>query len=304
MAQNQTLKVSPSHTITVRQFETLKTKQEKEEKLIQIAKQNLQNTLEILKWNVKNHIYVYRMSSKLIPLATWRGFTFHFEKELENEWKKLGEYIRKEDLRISFHPDQFSVINTPKQEVFEACQRDLAYHSHMFECMGLDERYKIVMHVGGVYGNKQSAKDNFIHRFEMLPPNIQNRIILENDDKSYTSLDVLEICEKIKIPMVLDVHHFAVNKEGESLKESLKRAIRTWEGEYFCPKLHFSSPRNEKEKRAHAEYINFSDFQNFFYIAHQVNHDLDIMLEAKAKELSLLRLRKQIEKQDLLPADF
>lgn len=130
---------------------------------------NLQNTLEILKWNVKNHIYVYRMSSKLIPLATWSGFIFHFEKELENEWKKLGEYIRKEDLRISFHPDQFSVINTPKQEVFEACQRDLAYHSHMFECMGLDERYKIVVHVGGVYGDKQSAKDNFIHRFEMLP---------------------------------------------------------------------------------------------------------------------------------------
>lgn len=293
MAQNLSKGISPSHTITVSNFNKIKTKQEKLDKLIQISKINLENTLEILKWNVENHIYLYRFSSKLIPLATWKGFEWNYCTMLKEEFEKVGEYIKKNHIRVSAHPDHYSVINTPHPQIFESTIKDLVYHDNFMQAMGLDEKYKLVVHVGGVYGNKEEGKRNFIKQFKLLPETVQKRIILENDDKSYQIQDVLEINKAIQVPIVLDVHHHMVNHEEEKI--DLKRIFKTWEHEYFPPKIHISSPKSEQEKRAHADYINYDELKKFFQLASKLNQDFDIMIEAKAKDLAVLDLRSQIE---------
>lgn len=292
VSQNRSIPLSPSHNITVRNFNKLETREEKRNKIEEVAKQNIENTKKILIWNVENNIKVYRMSSNLIPLATWKGFSFPYEDRLKKELADLGSYIRENELRVSFHPDPFSVINSPSDNVFEATVKNLEYHEKLFELMGLDKRYKIVMHVGGVYGDKEYGKRQFIHRFRELPIPVQERIILENDDKSYHCLDVLDLCGKLQIPMVMDIHHYFVNQIGEDLEDTLRKAFLSWKEER--PKIHFSSPKSKEEKRAHSEYINVKELKDFLKIAEKLQTDFDVMLEAKGKDLALLKLRNEL----------
>lgn len=239
-------------------------------------------------------IYVYRFSSKLIPLATWKEFSWDYTNLLKPEFEKIGNYVKEHEIRVSAHPDHFSVMNTPNDSIFASTIEDLQYHDQFLTAMGLDERYKLVVHVGGVYGDKEVGKCNFMKRFRQLPKSVQARITLENDDKSYTLKDVLEINRKLHIPIVLDVHHFMVHhKEGEKLE--LKKVFATWKEEYFPPKIHFSSPKSIQERRAHADYIKKEEFKEFFLRANKVGQDFDVMLEAKAKDLAVLKLRKELK---------
>lgn len=288
--------ITPAHTITVSNISKIENKEDKIEKIEDVTKQNLESTKKILKWNLENNVKVYRMSSALIPLATWSGIQFPYVEMFEKYFQELGDFIQSNQMRVSFHPDHFSVINTPSEKVFKATTQDLMYHVNMLEMMGLDTNYKLVVHVGGTYGDKEYGKENFIHRFYQLPEKIQKRLILENDDKSYHCLDVLDICGKIKIPMVLDVHHYQENNIGENLEEVLKKAFHTWREERFPPKIHYSSPRDEKDRRAHADYINANEFLEFTKTAERLQQNFDVMLEAKAKDLSLLKLRSEIYK--------
>lgn len=190
-------------------------------------------------------------------------------------------------------------MNTPSDKVFQETVKDLVYHANFMQGMGLDERYKLVVHVGGTYGDKEYGKENFIHRFYELPQEVQKRITIENDDKSYNCMDVLDLCGKLNVPMILDVHHYHINNIGENLQEVIKKAFNTWNNEYFVPKIHFSSPRSEAEKRAHAEYINEKDFIEFLKIANGTKRKFDVMLEAKAKDLAVLKLRNELIKEGI-----
>lgn len=289
--------ITPAHTITVSNINKMENKEDRIQKIIEIAKLNIANTKKILQWNVENNIKVYRMSSRIIPLATWEGIEYDYFTALSKELERLGDFIQKSQLRISFHPDHFSVINTPSDKVFSATKRDLQYHVNMLKAMELDKNYKLVVHVGGTYGDKEYGKENFINRFRELPQEIQERLILENDDRSYHCMDVLDICGKINIPMVVDVHHYRENNIGENLEDVLKKAFATWQEEKFPPKIHYSSPRDEKDRRAHADYINTEEFIDFSAIAEKVQKDFDVMLEAKAKDLSVIKLRNELYKR-------
>lgn len=295
VSQNKSIPLSPSHTITVKNFSKLETREEKIEKITKVAKENIENTKKILKWNIENNIKVYRISSNLIPLATWDGFSFPYQKLLKRELEDLGKLIKENDLRVSFHPDPFCVINSPSDKVFEATVRNLEYHDKLLQLMELDKKYKIVMHVGGVYGDKEYGKKQFIHRFRELPISVQQRVVLENDDKSYHTLDVLDLCGKLQIPMVMDIHHYHVNQMGEELESTLRKAFSTWEKER--PKIHFSSPKSREEIRAHGEYIDVKEFKKFLVVAEKLQQDFDVMLEAKGKDLALLKLRNELAKK-------
>ncbi len=161
--------------------------------------------------------------------------------------------------------------------------------------MGLDENYKLVLHVGGEYGNKEESKKRFISRYFSLPSDIKKRIILENDDKIYNIRDVLDICLNLNIPMVLDVHHHICNNNGENLSEHLPSIFSTWKNCTFPPKIHFSSPKSIKEKRNHADYINTEAFVEFLSIAKSLHTSFDVMLEAKCKDLALIKLSNELE---------
>jgi len=288
---------SPSGTVTYATYKTLKDDIARRARLARVSKSNIENTLRILKYNYALNIEVYRLTSKLIPLATHNELCgWDYSSEFHDELKGLGEYIKSKNLRISAHPDHFTILNPIKTEVLEASIRDLDYHVNLFESLGLyDYKYKLVLHVGGLYGDKENAIARFKQNFLQLPDRIRLRIILENDDKSFTASDVLDICEELRIPMVLDVHHHNCVNNGEKIGDLLPRIFKTWAKEADPPKVHFSSPKCEKEFRSHADYINYSDFMEFIYVAKKLDKDVDIMLEVKMKDKALFDLSDKLK---------
>ena len=287
---------STSKTTTVTALEKL----EKEQRIYKIKKlinENLSNLMRVLMYNKAYNIKVYRITSKLVPLATHPIIEdWNYIEEFKDKFKEIGCFIKENDMRISAHPDHYTVINSNSHAVFKSSQQDLTYHNKIFEAMGLGKEYKTVTHVGGSYNDKTLSMERFIEGFNKLPKEIAGRIILENDDKTYNITNVLEICKKINIPMVLDVHHHNCNNDGENLVDYLQEIFETWKGEKFLPKTHFSSPKNPKDFRSHADDINPDEFMNFIRVAKEIDRDFDVMLEAKNKDLALNKLIKDIGK--------
>jgi UV DNA damage endonuclease len=288
---------SPSGTVTYAVYSKLQDELAKRVRLERVSRSNIENTLRILKYNRAMSIDVYRLTSKIIPLATHRelaGWDYHMQ--FKNELKQVGDYIKENNFRVSAHPDHFTLLNPVKEEVLRASINDLDYHVKLYEAMGLEDyRYKLVLHVGGLYGDKHSSLQRFKENFVKLPDRIRKRIIVENDDKCFTAADVLQLCKELAIPMVLDVHHHKCANKGENLRELLPEIYKTWDLEPFPPKVHFSSPKSEKEFRSHADYIAFNDFIEFLNITKEVNRDIDIMLEAKMKDKALLELVEKLK---------
>ena len=183
---------------------------------------------------------------------------------------------------------QFCVLNSNKKTVYKNTLDTLYYCYQIFKAMNIDG--KVVLHVGGAYENKEKSLKRFITNFKKLPPFIQDMIILENDDKIYGIKEVLSICETLCIPMVLDYHHYICNNENENIHEYLPRIINTWKNTDLPPKMHFSSPKNQREKRSHSEYIDVFAFKDFLNILKQYQTNIDIMLECKGKDEALFRL--------------
>jgi len=288
---------SPSGTVTYTVLQKLSDGEARLYRLRKVANKNLLNTLRILRYNKALDINAYRLTSKLIPLATHPDLQdWQYSDDFADILREIGEFIKQNDFRISSHPDHFTLINSPLQKVLVDSLRDLDYHVRLYEAMGLEGcKYKLVMHVGGAYGKKQDSLYRFCESFTSLPDRIRNRIIIENDDRSYNTYDVLELCQKLHTPMVLDVHHHnCLCGESGELERVLPEIFETWRGEYFPPKIHFSSPRSSKDFRSHADFINYNEFMSFIKIAARVNVDFDIMLEAKEKDAALLKLSDEL----------
>lgn len=288
---------SPSGTVTFATYKNLNDDTARKIRLERVSKSNIENTLRILKYNNSMNIHVYRITSKLIPLATHTDVQgWNYSSQFSDQFKVLGEYIKANGFRISAHPDHFTILNSARPEVLEASIRDLDYHVNLFEAMGLEDyRYKLVLHVGGLYGDKEKSIERFKDNFILLPDRIRKRIILENDDKSYTAADVLNICQDLSIPMVFDVHHHKCVNKGERIEDILPAIFKTWIKEPDPPKVHFSSPKSQKEFRSHADYIEYTDFVDFIKISKKLDMDFDIMLEAKMKDMALLDLSEKLE---------
>ncbi|MDP4094745.1 MAG: UV DNA damage repair endonuclease UvsE [Bacillota bacterium] len=288
---------SPSGTMTVTAFKKLPDPEAALNRVRRIAKKNLENTLRILRYNLAYNIYVYRLTSKLVPLATHPLIEgWDYSGDLKEEFLSIGSFIKENDFRISAHPDHYTILNPESDQVFNESLKDLDYHAKVYEAMGLtDYRYKLVLHIGGLYGNKKASIERFKRNFEKLPERISKRIILENDDKVYTAADVLDICNDLGVPMVLDVHHHNCNNNYENLEELLPHIFKTWDGQHFNPKVHFSSPKSTKEFRHHADNIELQEFLNFLRIASKTDRDFDVMLEAKNKDGALLKLSDELK---------
>lgn len=287
---------SPSCTVTLTAHNKLPDNEARLYRLRKITAKNLENTLRILRYNKAMNIKVYRLTSKLVPLAThsvtegW-DYTGDFQKE----FKEIGAYIKENNFRVSAHPDHYTLINSASGAVLGLSLVDLDYHVRLLETMGLEDyRYKLVMHVGGLYKDKSASIARFKENFIKLPDRIRKRIILENDDKSYSASDVLELCNELEIPMVLDVHHYNCVNDFLSLDKLLPFVFDTWKDDFFNPKIHFSSPKSSKEFRSHADCIEFEEFHAFLKIAVPFGRDFDIMLEAKNKDRALLQLSSQL----------
>lgn len=287
---------SPSGTVTYTALNRIDDEDIRMYRLRKVAKKNLHNTLRILKYNKALKISVYRLTSKLIPLATHPVMlNWNYIDDFSEELRQIGDFIKENDFRISAHPDHFTLINSPDSRILEDSLRDLDYHVKLYEAMGLDDyKYKLVMHVGGVYSNKNESVKRFCSNFANLPDRIRKRLIIENDDRSYNTYDVLKLCQYIKAPMVLDVHHHNCLCPGIGLEKTLHEIFDTWRGEAFPPKIHFSSPKNDKNFRNHADNIDCEAFAEFLNIAQRVVENLDVILEAKGKDNALLKLSEEL----------
>jgi UV DNA damage endonuclease len=279
---------SPNKTTNVKALEKIQAG-DRMSRLNRIMQGNLATTLRILRYNSAHQIHLYRFTSKLVPLATHpisEGWDYIADGGAL--WQEIGDYIRLHDMRVSAHPDHYTLLNSPRAEVIAASLKDLDYHVRIFEAMGFGPFPALVMHIGGVYKEKQIALRRFSERFTALPERLRSRIMLENDDKIYTAAEVLRVCETLGCPMVLDIHHHRCNNGGENLLDLWPRITATWSGS--VPKIHISSPKNVDDIRAHADDVAAEDILPFLHQAKQFNQNFDIMVEAKQKDAAMFRL--------------
>ncbi|MBP3966985.1 UV DNA damage repair endonuclease UvsE [Paenibacillus lignilyticus] len=291
---------SPSRTMTYATFSKLDDREAALRRLERIAEDNLRTTLRLMRHCVGHDVFVYRMTSKIIPLAThdalkdWNPYP-----PLEQAFAEIGQYAKEKGMRLSFHPDHFCVFSTPRPEVLAKSKEDLEYHVRMLEHMGLDESAKCNIHVGGAYGDKPASAERFVQQFGQLDDRIRNRVTLENDDKTFTVRETLGAAEAVGTPMVLDIHHHAVNDGGETdstlYGELWPRILRTWTGPdgqplALPPKLHVSSPKSERDPRGHADNVDVGPLLRFLRETAGSVDQLDVMIEAKQKDAALLQL--------------
>ena len=187
------------------------------------------------------------------------------------------------------HPDQFTLINSIKDEIFERSKRELVYHAEILDLMKLDTSAKIQIHVGGAYGDKKASMERFVARFNKLPDSVIRRLVIENDDKLYYLNDCLKISEDIQIPVVFDVfHHKLNNSASQTLKESFSYVAKSWnEKRDGVPMVDYSSQEPTGLPRQHSETINIEDFGLF--LKQTEPFDFDVMLEIKDKEKSAIK---------------
>lgn len=285
---------STAKTVPMTQFKKIESTEAQIWRLENVARENLNNTIRLLWHNIAEGIKLYRFSSQLIPLANHPlGQIWDWQEVLTEELTKIGQIIKENDLRVSTHPGQYTVINTKTAKTFQSAIADLTYHDDVLTAMGLDDNAVMVVHVGGVYNDKAEALERFITNFRRLPESIQRRIVIENDDTSYSIKDVLYLCDTLQRPMVLDVHHHNCYNQGEDLEEYLPRIFATWEGLARPPKVHFSSPKSPKDWLSHADYINSDAFMGFLELA--INYTFDVMIEAKKQDSAVLKLWEEID---------
>jgi UV DNA damage endonuclease len=255
---------------------------------------SLERLRAILDYLDANDIRMYRLATALAPYASHPELPqFHDQvAECADELAELGELARARDIRLSSHPGQYTVLNSERPPVRAAAAADLEVQAALFDAMGLGDEAVVVLHVGGAAGGKPAGSERFLAGFELLSDSARRRLVIENDDRTYGIGDVVGLSRRTGLRVVLDVHHHRCNDpDGLSDREALELALATWPTG-VTPKIHFSSPRPDRF-RAHANEIDLPEFESLMRdVAGE--RDFDVMLEAKAKDLALIRLREQL----------
>ena len=291
-------KVTSSSNVTFTNYKKILSEEKRLEKLRTVALSNLVALQDIIKYNIKNDIHFYRITSALIPLVTHPEVGYWGHREiLKKDFEYVGQLIKESNMRVDTHPDEFNVINSSNPRVVENTIINLTRQVEWFEDMNYKDG-KMVMHVGGATGGKEAAIARFIENFNKFPENIKSKLIIENDDKTYTARETLMLCKTLNIPMVLDIHHHNCNNNGDEITDILGDILSTWDKESLPPKMHFSSPKDinliDKVDKKHADFINPIDFINFIEVLKEFNKDIDIMLECKEKDVALFKLSNDI----------
>ena len=257
------------------------------ERLRNTLSENLACLEKIVRWNAEHGLLFLRITSDLVPLASHPENRFPWDEEFAPDFARIGALIRRFGMRISMHPGQYTLLNSPRPEVGRAAVADLCYHARVLDLLGLDRTAKIQIHVGGVYGDKKKAMERFIRAYEALPDGVKNRLILENDERFYTFSDVLLLHRKTGIPAVFDFFHHELNSDGKKLPEALESQRETWGPEDGLPIVDYSSPLPGGRTGSHAYALDEAHFLRF--LEESRPYDFDLMLEVKDKERSALR---------------
>ncbi|MFO7791924.1 MAG: UV DNA damage repair endonuclease UvsE [Candidatus Saliniplasma sp.] len=276
---NRTLDCTSNRTFRLKSYSV--------ENLIEKVENNLDCLKRILKFNIKNDLLFFRISSDLVPFASHEVNDYDWGGHFRDKFQEIGDMIKENDIRISMHPDQFIVLNSNKEDVYHRSVDELLYHAEVLDLLGLDRTAKIQLHVGGVYGNKEKSRKRFIKRYSELDEVIKNRLVIENDEKSYSVKDCLEISKESGVPVLFDYFHHQLNNNDEELTRIFKEVEGTWKEHDSIPMMDYSSQMMDEREGRHAESIDEGDFIKF--IERSKPYDFDLMLEIKDKEKSALK---------------
>ncbi|MGK6323284.1 UV DNA damage repair endonuclease UvsE [Sphingomonas sp. DT-51] len=296
---------------------------------------SLEQVDRVLDYLASERLDMYRLSSDLAPYATHPDMPqFHdMVRESDAELAAFGAKARALGIRLSFHPSQYVLLNSPDDTLTAKSIWDLSSQAEMLDRMGLDEEAVMVTHVGGVYDDHDASRARWIKGWERCPEHVRQRLVLENDDLRFSAADALWIHERTGVRLIFDYQHFwCLNPEGLDMRETLERFLATWPAG-VRPKIHFSSPRTEmrevKQKitakqrasgktvrkgelvkapvkagarvktvlrppvwTGHADFTNPFEFATFMRMAEGLV--FDVMMEGKAKDVSLLKLRPDL----------
>lgn len=291
---------SPSQTMTFSQFSRLTNREAAIAKLERIAISNLENCLRLLKHNHANEIHFFRLSSRLIPLANHEELLdWKYMRAVAEPLANIKSYLEEHPMRVDFHPDHFVLLNTTKVDTLNNSIKTLAMLVALLKGMGIDPEHRCVLHVGGAYDDKEKALEQFIHNWALIPQTIQSSVMLENDDTTFTLSDTLYLCEKLGIPLVFDLHHHEANHgEGEDWLMNWERVLNTWQHSRLPIKMHISSPKSEKDFRAHADFIDEKAVEAFCQKIKGTVDEIYCMIEAKQKDAALFQLVKDLKERN------
>jgi UV DNA damage endonuclease len=278
-----------NRTIDCTASSTFRLKSYTESRVKQTVKNNLECLRRILQFNLEHKLFFFRISSDLVPFASHPINRFNWQKYFQEDFEEIGKFINKNRIRISMHPDQFTLINSIEEDIFERSKNELNYHAQILDLMKLDTSAKVQIHVGGAYGDKKKSMERFVTRFNELDGSIIRRLVIENDDKLFDLKNCLEINAQIKIPILFDVFHHKLNNSGnQTIEESFKLTTKTWNEEKDgIPMVDYSSQEPDGLPRQHSETIELEDFERL--LKQTEPFDFDIMLEIKDKEKSAIK---------------
>jgi UV DNA damage endonuclease len=261
------------------------------------ARQNCRDLITYIKWNAEHGIRFMRISSDIFPHMNnpqAPPYTLDFAVDLLREAGRLARLYRQ---RLTFHPGQYNVVGTPDERIFQNTVGELDWHAEVLDLMGCDQDSVIVIHGGGVYGNKQTTIHRWIKNFSRLPERVQRRLVIENCERSFSVVDCLQISTAINIPVVFDTHHFQCYLQlhrGEAAsfmppESYMSDVLQTWSRRHIKPKFHVSDQCEGKQIGAHSDLIEEIP-QYLLDIPRLYGVNIDIMVEAKLKEQAINRL--------------
>ncbi|MVX64702.1 UV DNA damage repair endonuclease UvsE [Clostridium chromiireducens] len=269
-----------------------------EEKLLEIISYNLKSIENIIDYNIQNNIKLFRITSDLIPFGSSPLNKLSWWEIFSQEFLAIGKKIRENNIRVSMHPGQYTVLNSPSEEVVSRAIEDLNYHTKVLDSLGVGGEHKIILHIGGVYNDKEQAVNRFVDNYKQLDDAVKQRLVIENDDKSYNINDVLKIGTKLNIPVVFDNLHNEINcydKEKSDLY-LINECKKTWKEKDGNQKMHYSQQDPLKKAGSHSNTIRISKFLDFYESIER--QDIDIMLEVKDKNLSAVKCINSVNKNN------
>ena len=259
-----------------------------DDKLREIIAHNLKSLKNMLLFNAQNSIKLFRISSDIIPFGSSPVNSLDWETEFKKEFCELAKIISENGIRVSMHPGQYTVLNSPRLDVVSRAIDDLAYHTKMLGALECSTECKIILHVGGVYGEREAAIARFKRVYRTLDDKIKQRLVIENDDKSYSIGDVLQIGLECGIPVVYDNLHSEIKPSGNYPHLYwIDKCAATWQEKDGTQKTHYSQQAADKLPGAHTQTIAINEFLR--YVNSLSGADIDIMLEVKDKNISAVK---------------
>lgn len=255
----------------------------------------------MLKWNEKFGIKFLRLSSEMFPFASHEEYGYTLASFVSEELAAAGQYAAQHGHRLTTHPGQYTQLGSPRKSVIDNALRDLDYHAELLDLLKMppqeDRDAVMILHLGGVFGDKEATLNRFRENYAKLPANVKKRLVLENDDVSWSVHELLPLCEELNIPMVLDFHHHNIIFDGQQCREGTKdivdlfpRILATWSRKGITPKMHYSEPTpaaiTGRQRRKHSPRVATLP---------PCPPTMDLMIEAKDKEQAVFELMRNFK---------